>query len=141
VVGLLDKLKSQATEVAGQVVEKTQETARVGPLQIQLRTLKGEERDALTDFGREAYRLHGEGALGDGSAELTAIAARIADARSRIADKEAEIADARGAERPSEGTVEVDPDSVAEVPADEPAPGSDTSFGQRAEPERPSGTT
>jgi hypothetical protein len=135
-MGLLDKLRAQATEVAGQVVEKTQETARVGPLQLQLRTLRGEEKDALADFGREAYRLHSEGGLAEGSSELTAAAARIADERARIAEKEQEIAEARGepASTP-EGTVEVDPSTVSEVQPDEPAAAGagETSFGQRAD--------
>jgi len=55
-MGFLDKLKQQATDVASTVAEKTQETAKVGQLQVQLRNLRGEERDALNEFGREGVQ-------------------------------------------------------------------------------------
>ena len=48
-MGFLDKIKQQATDVASTVVEKTQETAKTGQLQIQLRSLKNDERDALAE--------------------------------------------------------------------------------------------
>ena len=57
-MGFLDKLKQQATDVASTVAEKTQEMAKVGQLQMQLRNLKGEEKDALAEFGRQAYGLY-----------------------------------------------------------------------------------
>ena len=75
-MGFLDKIKQQATDVASQVAEKTQETAKVGQLQMQLRSLKGEEKDAHADFGRQAYGLHREGALSERSGELASGAAR-----------------------------------------------------------------
>ena len=54
-VSFFDKLKEQAIDVATTVADKTQETAKTGQLQMQLRSLKGEESDALTEFGRAAY--------------------------------------------------------------------------------------
>jgi hypothetical protein len=94
-MGFLDKLKQQATDVASTVAEKTQETAKVGQLQVQLRNLRGEERDALNEFGREAYNLQEAGALAERSGELAGAAAKIADIRAQIADKEKEIAAVR----------------------------------------------
>ena len=94
-MGFLDKLKQQATDVASTVAEKTQETAKVGQLQVQLRNLRGEERDALNEFGREAYNLHEADALAERSGELAGAAAKIADIRAQIADKEQEIAAVR----------------------------------------------
>ena len=69
-MGFLDKIKQQATDVASTVAEKTQETAKAGQLQMQLRGLKGEEKDAYADFGRQAYGLHRDGALAERSGEL-----------------------------------------------------------------------
>ena len=69
-MGFLDKIKQQATDVASTVAEKTQETAKVGQLQMQLRSLKGEEKEAFADFGRQAYGLHRDGALAERSGEL-----------------------------------------------------------------------
>ena len=121
-MGFLDKLKTQATDVASTVVEKTQETARVGQLQVQLRTLRNEERDLLADFGREAYRLHEQGTLDTGSPELTDTAAKIADVRARLSEKEAEVAEARG-QRPGDAdTVEAEAEEVV----DASAPGATT---------------
>ena len=76
-MGFLDKIKQQATDVASTVAEKTQETAKTGQLQMQLRSLKGEEKDALADFGRQAYGLHRDGGLAERSGELASGAARI----------------------------------------------------------------
>ena len=128
-MGFLDKLKQQATDVASTVAEKTQETAKVGQLQVQLRNLRGEERDALNEFGREAYNLHEAGALAERSGELAGAAAKIADIRAQIADKEQEIAAVRsdgGGDdddaTPGE-TVESSAEEVAEpAAAAEPAP-------------------
>ena len=97
-MGFLDKIKQQATDVASTVAEKTQETAKIGQLQMQLRSLKGEEKEALADFGRQAYGLHRDGALAERSGELASGAARIADLQSQIAAKEQEIADTKGDE-------------------------------------------
>lgn len=121
-VGFLDKIKQQATEVASTVAEKTQETAKLGQLQVQLRNLKSEERDALADFGRSAYALHEQGALAERSGELAGAAAKIADVRRQIADKEAEIAQVRGGEGSEDGvsdTVESSAEEVADQPAAE----------------------
>jgi hypothetical protein len=119
-MGFLDKLKQQATDVASTVAEKTQETAKVGQLQVQLRNLRGEERDALNEFGREAYNLHEAHALAERSGELAGAAAKIADIRAQIADKEHEIAAVRsdsGAETPGGETVESSAEEVAEPTA------------------------
>ena len=43
-MGFLDKIKQQATDVAATVVEKTQETAKTGQLQMQLRSLRARRR-------------------------------------------------------------------------------------------------
>jgi uncharacterized protein involved in exopolysaccharide biosynthesis len=124
-MGFLDKLKQQATDVASTVAEKTQETAKVGQLQVQLRNLRGEERDALNEFGREAYNLHEAGALAERSGELAGSAAKIADIRAQIADKEQEIAAVRsdgGDDTPAGETVESSAEEVAEpAAAAEPA--------------------
>ena len=123
-MGFLDKIKQQATDVASQVAEKTQETAKVGQLQMQLRSLKGEEKDAHADFGRQAYGLHREGALSERSGELASGAARIADLQSQIAAKEQEIADVKGDDESDtvEGSAEeVHDQAASEPPAPEPA--------------------
>src|SRR4029078_6963325 len=91
-MGFLDKLKQDATGVATTVAEKTQEVAKVGQLHVQLRNLHGEERDALVEFGREAFNLHQANALAERSGELAGAAARITDIRAQIAEKEQEIA-------------------------------------------------
>jgi len=88
-MGFLDKLKQQATDVASTVVEKTQETAKTGQLQIQLRNLKAEEKEALADLGA------GLMALGDVPAGLSDQAARVREVREKIAAKEGEIAEVR----------------------------------------------
>src|SRR5689334_18114158 len=123
-VGFLDKLKQQATEVASTVAEKTQETAKVGQLQVQLRNLRNEERDALADFGRAAFALHEQGALAERSGELAGAAAKITDVRRQLADKEAEIAEVRGAggEDGDSGTVESSAEEVGETPPPPPPP-------------------
>jgi len=128
-VGFLDELKQRATEVASTVAEKTQETAKVGQLQLQLRNLRNEERDALAELGRSAYTLHTEGALAERSGELAGAAARIADVRRQIADKEAEIADVHGAaasEDGDSGTVESSAEEVGATPPPPPEGSSAT---------------
>ena len=125
-MGFLDKLKQQATEVASTVAEKTQETAKVGQLQVQLRNLRNDERDALTEFGREAYALHQQNALSERSGELAGAAAKIADIQGQVAAKEQEIAEVRG---PGEGgdaggeTVESSAEEVADQPQSAPTDG------------------
>jgi hypothetical protein len=111
-MGFLDKIKQQATDVASTVVEKTQETAKTGQLQMQLRSLKNEEKEALADLGAALM------ALGDVPAGLTEQAATVRDARERISAKEAEIADVReGDEAPAAAeTVESEAEEVVEAP-------------------------
>jgi hypothetical protein len=104
-MGFLDKIKQQATDVATTVVEKTQETAKTGQLQMQLRSLKNEEKDALADLGAAMM------ALGDTPASLSDQA-------------ESEIAEGREAEGESTSpppatpadTVESDAEEVVETP-------------------------
>jgi chromosome segregation ATPase len=123
-MGFLDKLKQEASDVASTVAEKTQEVAKVGQLHVQLRNLNGEERDALNEFGREAYNLHEANALAERSGELAASAAKIADLRAQIAAKEQEIAALRSdgqSEAAASDTVESSAEEVPEPPAaDEP---------------------
>jgi hypothetical protein len=113
-MGFLDKIKQQATDVASTVVEKTQETAKTGQLQMQLRSLKGEEKEALSDLGVALM------ALGDIPAALDGQAAAVRSARERIAAKEAEIAEVRESDdAPSTvtgETVESDAEEVVEAP-------------------------
>jgi len=123
-MGFFDKLKQQATEVASTVAEKTQETAKYGQLKVQLRTLEGEEKDALAEFGRQAYGLHEQGALAERSGELAGAAAKIADLRTQIADKQAEIASVKGPEGEAasgDETVDGSAEEVAEPAAEPPA--------------------
>ena len=127
-MGFLDKLTQQATEVASSVAVKTQEVAKTGQLQVQLRNLNGEERDALVEFGREAYNLHQANALAERSGELAGAAAKITDIRAQIAAKEQEIAavksDGVADDAPSD-TVESSAEEVAEPSAAEtPAAGT-----------------
>ena len=122
-MGFLDKIKQQATDVASTVAEKTQETAKTGQLQMQLRSLKGEEKEAFADFGRQAYGLHRDGALAERSGELASGAARIADLQSQIAAKEQEVADMKGDEGSEtvEGSAEEVADPAAEAATPPPA--------------------
>ena len=122
-MGFLDKIKQQATDVASTVAEKTQETAKVGQMHMQLRSLKGEEKEAHADFGRQAYGLHRDRALAERSGELASGAARIADLQSQIAAKEQEIADLKGDE--DSETVEASAEEVAEPAASPPPPAAE----------------
>lgn len=121
-MGFLDKIKQQATDVASTVVEKTQDTAKTGQLQMQLRSLKSEEKDALADLGAAMM------ALGDTPDSLADQVAHVTDTREKIALKEQEIAERRESEEPaadaaaeSADTVESDAEEVAEAPAEAPA--------------------
>src|SRR3954464_12789458 len=87
-MGFLDKIKQQATDVATTVVEKTQETAKSGQAQLQLRSLKGEEKEARADLGAAMI------ALAEAPPSLSDQIARVHDIRDKIAAKEQEIADA-----------------------------------------------
>ena len=125
-MGFLDKLTQQASGVASTVAEKTQEVAKVGQLQVQLRNLNGEERDALVEFGREAFNLHQAGALAERSGELAGPAAKIVDIRAQIAAKEQEIAAVKSDGSSADGTAASDTvESSAEEVAD-PAPAAET---------------
>src|SRR6476619_2700798 len=119
-MGFLDKIKQQATDVASTVAEKTQETAKAGQMHVQLRSLKGEEKEAFADFGRQAYGLHRDGALAERSGELASGAARIADLQSQIAAKEQELADVKGDD--GSDTVEGSAEEVSEPAASPPPP-------------------
>ena|SRR5436309_2068319 len=115
-MGFLDKIKQQATDVASTVVEKTQETAKTGQLQIQLRGLKNDERESLAELGAAMM------ALGEVPASLSDQAAKVRELRDRIAAKEQEIADVREGEEAAptaaaSETVESDAEEVAEAPA------------------------
>jgi TolA-binding protein len=113
-MGFLDKIKQQATDVASTVVVKTQETAKTGQLQMQLRSLKSEEKESLADLGLALM------ALGDIPAALTEQAAAVRDVRERMAAKETEIAEARKSDdTPAEEageTVESEAEEVVEAP-------------------------
>jgi hypothetical protein len=114
-MGFLDKLKQQATDITTTVVEETQETAKMGQLQMQLRNLRGEEKDALEALGRAYHRLHSENRTDD-TAELSGHVAAVNDVRSRITQKEAEIAEVRDTEAPSDGsTVESSAEEVVDA--------------------------
>jgi hypothetical protein len=114
----LDKLKVQAMDVASTVAERTQETAKTGQLQMQLRTLKGEEKEALTDFGRSAYTLYNQNGLAERSGELAGAAAKIADLRRQVDEKVAEIAELKGE---SDEDAEADDGPVETVAEELPA--------------------
>jgi hypothetical protein len=126
-MSFFDKLKQQASDVASTVAEKTQETARYGQLKVQLRTLEGEEKDALAEYGRQAYALHEQGALAERSGELAAASAKIADLRSQIAAKQAEITAVKGDEgddgAAASDTVDGNAEEVADPPSGEQGPG------------------
>ena len=125
-MGFLDKLTQQASGVASTVAEKTQEVAKVGQLQVQLRNLNGEERDALVEFGREAFNLHQANALAERSGELAGPAAKIVDIRAQIAAKEQEIAAVKSDGSSGDGAAASDTvESSAEEVAD-PAPAAET---------------
>jgi hypothetical protein len=127
-MGFLDKIKQQATDVASTVAEKTQETAKVGQMQMQLRSLKGDEKEAFADFGRQAYGLHRDAALAERSGELASGAARIADLQSQIAAKEQEIADVKGEEGSDtvEGSAEEVSEPATSAPPPPPPPAAET---------------
>jgi len=127
-MGFLDKIKQQATDVATTVVERTQETAKSGQAQLQLRSLKGEEKEALADLGAAMI------ALGDAPPSLSDQITRVHDIRDKIAAKEQEIADAReddepAAAAPGGDTVEGEAEEVIDTPppaAEQPEPAATT---------------
>jgi chromosome segregation ATPase len=112
-MGFLDKIKQQATDVATTVVEKTTDTAKTGQLQMQLRSLKGEEKEALADLGAAMI------ALGETPNSLADQTTKVHELRDRISEKEQEIADVRAetaAADPSSETVESEAEEVADTP-------------------------
>jgi cell division protein FtsB len=116
----LDKLKVQAMDVATTVAERTQETAKTGQLQMQLRTLKGEEKDALTEFGRSAYTLYSQNGLAERSGELAGAAAKLAELRRQVDEKVAEIAELKGDTDEDADSDDAPVETVAEeLPADD----------------------
>jgi hypothetical protein len=134
-MGFLDKLKQDTAAAVSTVAEKTQEMAKAGQLQVHLRNLRGDERDALVEFGREAYTLLEANALAERSGELAGAAAKLADIREQILEKEHEIAAARSrdldgddddgdapAPETVEGSAEEVPDPNAAEPAAAPEP-------------------
>ncbi len=135
-MGFLDKLKQDTTAAVSTVAEKTQEIAKSGQLQMQLRNLRGDERDALVEFGREAYTLLEANALAERSGELAGAAAKLADIREQILEKEHEIAAARsrdldgddddGGDTPAPETVEGSAEEVPDPSAAEPAADTET---------------
>jgi hypothetical protein len=124
-MGFLDKIKQQATDVATTVVEKTQETAKTGQLQMQLRNLRNEEKEAFEALGRAAFTLHQEGRLGEEAADLDAAVAAVKDVQSRIAEKEAEIAAVK------DEVVDASAPSGTAAPTPEPGDTNSTAGGER----------
>lgn len=121
IMSLFEKLKSQATEVATTVVEKTQDTAKTGQLQLQLRNLRSEERDALVRLGDLAHTLVSEGRVDEAASELQPLASVVTDVRERIAKREAELAE----KRQTEGEAAADDDGTVESTAEEIAEGAE----------------
>jgi TolA-binding protein len=117
-MGFLDKIKQQATDVATTVVEKTTDTAKTGQLQMQLRSLKGEEKEALADLGAAMI------ALGETPTSLADQTTKVHELRDRISEKEQEIADVRAESAatadPSSETVESEAEEVADTPPPSP---------------------
>ena len=114
-MGFLDKIKQQATDVATTVVEKTTDTAKTGQLQMQLRSLKGEEKEALADLGAAMIAL----------GETPDLAGRPdgQGARASRPDRGQGAGDRRRARRPrvraadaSSETVESEAEEVADTP-------------------------
>jgi hypothetical protein len=120
-MSLFEKLRTQATEVATTVVEKTQDTAKTGQLQLQLRNLRSEERDALVRLGDLAHTLATEGRLDDAATELQPLVSVVTDVRERIAKREAELAEKRqteGEAAADDGTVESTAEEIADASAE-----------------------
>ena len=121
-MGFLDNIKQQATDLATTVVEKTTDTAKTGQLQMQLRSLKGEEKEALADLGAAMI------ALGETPDSLADQTAKVHELRDKVSAKEQEIADVRQAEGAaadaSSETVESEAEEVADTPPATPADGA-----------------
>jgi hypothetical protein len=125
-MGLLDKVKQQATDIASTVVEKTQETAKTGQLQMQLRNLKGEQKDAHAELGKELHRLHKSGDVGELPPSVQPLLDKSNELDQKVADKEAEIAAASKSDGDGDGngsaaTGETVDGTAEEVPETPPA--------------------
>jgi hypothetical protein len=120
-MGLLDKVKQQATGIASTVVEKTQETAKTGQLQMQLRNLKGELKDAQADLGKELHRLHKTGELGEVPPSVQPLLDKSNDLEQKVSDKESEIAAASKSEADASAAGETVDGTAEEVPDTPPA--------------------
>ena len=85
-----------------------------GQLQMQLRSLKGEEKEALADLGAAMI------ALGETPDSLADQTAKVHELRDKVSAKEQEIADVRQAEGAaadgSAETVESEAEEVADTP-------------------------
>ena len=129
-MGLLDKVKQQATDIASTVVEKTQETAKTGQLQMQLRNLKGEQKDAHAELGRELHRLHKSGEVGELPPSVQPMIDRANELDEKVADKEAEIAAASKTEADASAaageTVDGTAEEVPDTPPADPEPTSES---------------
>ena len=130
-MGLLDKVKQQATDIASTVVEKTQETAKTGQLQMQLRNLKGELKDAQAEVGKEIHRLHKTGDLGEVPPSVQPLLDKSNDIEQKVSDKEAEIAAASKTEAEAGTATGETVDGTAEEVSDADA--------APADPEPPAG--
>ncbi len=117
-MGFLDKIKQQATDLTTTVVEKTTDTAKTGQLQMQLRSLKGEEKEALADLGAAMI------ALGETPNSLADQTTKVHELRDRISEKEQEIADVRAEGATADASSET-VESEAEEVADTPPAGAD----------------
>ena len=113
-MGFLDKIKQQATDVATTVVEKTTDTAKTGQLQMQLRSLKGEEKEALADLGAAMIALGETPDLAGRPDDQGARASRQ-DLGKGAGDRRRAAAEAATADASSE-TVESEAEEVADTP-------------------------
>lgn len=84
-MGIFDTIKDKAEDLAGDA----ERAGMVGAAQVKLKSLQGDVKDALGDFGREAFALVETGELTNPS--LEAAIAKVRDAKKLVADKEAEI--------------------------------------------------
>jgi predicted nucleic acid-binding Zn-ribbon protein len=89
---------------------------------MQLRSLKGEEKEALADLGAAMI------ALGEAPDSLADQTAKVHELRDKVSAKEQEIADVRQAEGAaadaSSETVESEAEEVADTPPAAPADGA-----------------
>ena len=84
-MGIFDTIKDKAGDLAGDA----ERAGKVGAAQVKLKSLQGDVKDALEEFGGEAFELVEKGELTHPG--LEAAIARVRDAKKLVADKEAEI--------------------------------------------------